>query len=167
MLTEEEKEGDFYADDSFVDKEVTKKLKELRTDRTPEAVQLKEKLNRVDKLMQEEKELKAQIKKADAALQAKTKTVIEGLSDEQVRMLLEKKWIDTLVSNLRKMPDTLIDTLVNKIQALESKYSTTFFEVETQIQDTETQLASMINELDGSEFDLKGLSELKSLLAGK
>ena len=167
MLTEEEKEGDFYADDSFVDKEVTKKLKELRTDRTLEAVQLKEKLNRVDKLMQEEKELKAQIKKADAALQAKTKTVIEGLSDEQVRMLLEKKWIDTLVSNLRKMPDTLIDTLVSKIQALESKYSTTFFEVETQIQDTETQLASMINELDGSEFDLKGLSELKSLLAGK
>lgn len=167
MLTEEEKEGDFYADDSFVDKEVTKKLKELRTDRTLEAVQLKEKLNRVDKLMQEEKELKAQIKKADAALQAKTKTVIEGLSDEQVRMLLEKKWIDTLVSNLRKMPDTLMDTLVSKIQALESKYSTTFFEVETQIQDTETQLASMINELDGSEFDLKGLSELKSLLAGK
>jgi type I restriction enzyme M protein len=167
MLTEEEKEGDFYADDSFVGKEVTKKLKELRADRTPEAVQLKEKLNRVDKLMQEEKELKAQIKKADAALQAKTKTTIEGLSDEQVRMLLEKKWIDTLVSNLRKMPDTLIDTLVSKIQALESKYSTTFFEVETQIQDTETQLASMINELDGSEFDLKGLSELKSLLAGK
>ena len=60
-----------------------------------------------------------------------------------------------------------MDTLVSKIQALESKYSTTFFEVETQIQDTETQLASMINELDGSEFDLKGLSELKSLLAGK
>jgi len=167
MLTEEEKEGDFYADDSFVGKEVTKKLKELRADRTPEAVQLKEKLNRVDKLMQEEKELKAQIKKADAALQAKTKTTIEGLSDEQVRMLLEKKWIDTLVSNLSKMPDTLIDTLVSKIQALESKYSTTFFEVETQIQDTEAQLASMIDELDGSEFDLKGLSEFKSLLAGK
>ena len=167
MLTEEEKEGDFYADDSFVGKEVTKKLKELRADRTPEAVQLKEKLNRVDKLMQEEKELKAQIKKADAALQAKTKTTIEGLSDEQVRMLLEKKWIDTLVSNLSKMPDTLIDTLVSKIQALESKYSTTFFEVETQIQDTEAQLASMIDELNGSEFDLKGLSEFKSLLAGK
>ena len=167
MLTEEEKEGDFYADDSFVGKEVTKKLKELRADRTPEAVQLKEKLNRVDKLMQEEKELKAQIKKADAALQAKTKTTIEGLSDEQVRVLLEKKWIDTLVSNLSKMPDTLIDTLVSKIQALESKYNTTFFEVETQIQDTEAQLASMIDELDGSEFDLKGLSEFKSLLAGK
>ena len=82
-------------------------------------------------------------------------------------MLLEKKWIDTLVSNLSKMPDTLIDTLVSKIQALESKYSTTFFEVETQIQDTEAQLASMIDELDGSEFDLKGLSEFKSLLAGK
>jgi uncharacterized protein (UPF0335 family) len=38
-----------------------------------EAVQLKEKLARVEQLMQEKEELKAQIKKASAALQAKTK----------------------------------------------------------------------------------------------
>jgi hypothetical protein len=35
-------------------------------------------------------------------------------------MLLEKKWIDTLVLNLRKMPDTLIDTLVTKFRLLKA-----------------------------------------------
>lgn len=166
-LTEEEKEGDFFAEDSFVAKEVTKKIKELKADTSPEGIALKAKLDKVDSLMQEEKDLKAQIKKDSAALQAKTKTTIESLTDEQARTLLEKKWIETLVTNLSKLPDTLIDSLVTKLQALESKYKTTFFEVETQIQETEAQLATMIDSLDGNEFDLKGLSEFKSLLAGK
>ena len=65
------------------------------------------------------------------------------------------------------MPDALIDSLVSKIQALESKYETTYSEVETQISKTEAQLAAMIDGLDGSEFDLKGLSEFKTLLTGK
>ncbi len=166
-LTEEEKGGYYFAEDAFVAKEVTKKINELKYDTSAEAVALKEKLVSVDKLMQEEKELKAQIKKDSAALQAKTKTTIESLTDGQACMLLEKKWIDTLISNLNKMPDALIDTLVSKIQSLESKYETTFYEVENQIQETEAQLAAMIDSLDGSEFDLKGLSEFKSLLAGK
>jgi type I restriction enzyme M protein len=166
-LTEEEKEGDFFAEDSFVAKEVTKKIKELKADTSPEGIALKVKLDKVDSLMQEEKDLKAQIKKDSAALQAKTKSTIESLTDEQARTLLEKKWIETLVTNLSKLPDTLIDSLVTKLQALESKYKTTFFEVETQIQETEAQLATMIDSLDGNEFDLKGLSEFKSLLAGK
>ena len=166
-LTEEEKEGDFFAEDSFVAKEVTKKIKELKADTSPEGIALKVKLDKVDSLMQEEKDLKAQIKKDSAALQAKTKSTIESLTDEQARTLLEKKWIETLVTKLSKLPDTLIDSLVTKLQALESKYKTTFFEVETQIQETEAQLATMIDSLDGNEFDLKGLSEFKSLLAGK
>ena len=166
-LTEEEKEGDFFAEDSFVAKEVTKKIKELKADTSPEGIALKVKLDKVDSLMQEEKDLKAQIKKDSAALQAKTKSTIESLTDEQARTLLEKKWIETLVTKLSKLPDTLIDSLVTKLQALESKDKTTFFEVETQIQETEAQLATMIDSLDGNEFDLKGLSEFKSLLAGK
>jgi len=166
-LSEEEKEGDYYAEDAFVAKEITKTLKDLKFDTSPEAVALKEKLASVDRLMQEEKDLKAQIKKDSAALQAKTKTTIEALTDEQARMLLEKKWIDTLFANLCKMPDALIDSLVSKIQALESKYETTYSEVETQISKTEAQLAAMIDGLDGSEFDLKGLSEFKTLLTGK
>ena len=166
-LSEEEKEGDYYAEDAFVAKEVTKKLKELKADKSDEAAALKEKLGRVEKLMQEEKTLKAQIKKASAELHALTKTVIEGLSDEQVYMLLEKKWIDSLAANLDKLPDGIIDSLINKIQTIQAKYETTYFEIEKQIKETEKVLCEMIDELDGNEFDMKGLGEFKSLLTGE
>lgn len=166
-LSEEEKEGDYYAEEAFVAKEVTKKLKELKADRSDEAAALKEKLGKVEKLMQEEKTLKAQIKKASAELHALTKTVIEGLSDEQVYMLLEKKWIDSLTANLDKLPDSVIDSLINKIQTIQAKYETTYFEIEKQIKETEKVLCTMIDELDGNEFDMKGLGEFKSLLTGE
>lgn len=166
-LSEEEKEGDYYAEDAFVAKEVTKKLKELKADKSEEAAALKEKLGRVEKLMQEEKTLKAQIKKASAELHALTKTVIEGLSDEQVYILLEKKWIDSLTANLDKLPDGIIDSLINKIQTIQAKYETTYFEIEKQIKETEKVLCEMIDELDGNEFDMKGLGEFKSLLTGE
>lgn len=166
-LSEEEKEGDYYAEDAFVAKEVTKKLKELKADKSEEAAALKEKLSRVEKLMQEEKTLKAQIKKASAELHALTKTVIEGLSDEQVYMLLEKKWIDSLAANLDKLPDSVIDSLINKIQTIQAKYETTYFEIEKQIKETEKVLCEVIDELDGNEFDMKGLGEFKSLLTGE
>lgn len=54
-LTEEEKEDDYYAEEVFVAKEVTKKIKELKNDSSVEAVGLRAKLSRVEKLMQEEK----------------------------------------------------------------------------------------------------------------
>ena len=52
------------------------------------------------------------------------------------------------------------------IQALQSKYATTFMDIENEIHETEKQLVKMIDELDGSEYDLKGLGELKALLMG-
>ena len=67
-MSEEEKDGEYYAEGSFVAKEVTKKIKELKQDPSPEAVSLREKLTSVEKRMKEEKNLKAQIKKDTAAL---------------------------------------------------------------------------------------------------
>lgn len=166
-LTEEEKESDILneAGDSFVAKEVTKKLKALKIDeKTAETDKFMEKLKTYEKLAKEEKELKSLIKKKSAELQEKTKATIENLSDEQVYMLLEKKWIEPLIEALKGLPDTLVDTLVSKITALQTKYDTTLNEIETQIKETESTLAEMIDELVGNKFDMKGLSEFKSLL---
>lgn len=118
-------------------------------------------------LLIEEKELKSQIKKKKAVLHALTKKTIENLSDDEVYMLLEKKWIEPLVKNLYKLTNTSINELVSKIQAIINKYRTTYSEVETQITEVEKSLCSMIDELDGNEFDMKGLKEFKSLLDGK
>lgn len=168
-LTEDEKqEQTDVVDDNgtFVIKEVQKALKELRKDCPDESKSLMEKLIMVEKLNKEEKELKAQIKKEKDELHALTKAMIENLTDEQVYILLEKKWIDALIDNLNQLPDKVVDVLVNKIQTIAGKYETTYSELEKQIHETEIQLCSMMDDLVGDEFDMKGLSEFKALLMG-
>lgn len=169
-LTEEEKESEILNDnnDTFVAKEVTKKLKELRKEfPTEEVAEFIGKLAKYEELAREEKELKKAIKKETAELHNLTKETIENLSDEQVYELLDKKWIGNLIESINKLPNTIVNNLVSKIQSLQSKYATTYFEVESEIKETERLLASMIDDLEGNEFDMKGLSEFKSLLMGE
>lgn len=169
-LSEEEKEGDFLNDaaTAFVAKGVTAKLKELRSDGiTEETKALFETLTKVDKLLKEEKELKAAVKKDAAALHILTKETIETLTDEQVLWLLEQKWMVPLVDSLYAMPNTVINELVTKIQALADKYAITYEAVQTEIKQTEEALCGLIDQLEGNEFDMKGLSEFKSLLIGE
>lgn len=162
-LTEEEKEGDFVNDakDSFVAAEIKKALKSEGIEE-----ETKEKLRSVNALIVEEKELKAAIKREAGILEGKTKETIEELSDEQVLELLKDKWIRPLIRNLMKLPDSIINNLVSKLDTLVKKYDTTFDEVETQIAETEATLSAMIDELVGNEFDMLGLQEFKKLLGG-
>lgn len=168
-LTEEEKESEVLNDnnDAFVGKEVIKKLKELKKEvPTEEVKKFIGKLEQYNRLAQEEKELKKQIKQETAELHMLTKETIEKLSDEMVRELLDKKWIGNLIENINKLPDTIVDNLVAKIQTIRSKYATTYFEIEKEIRETEKFLSTMIDDLEGNEFDMKGLSEFKALLMG-
>ena len=117
-------------------------------------------------MLKSEKTLNAQIKTKGVELQAKTKDAIEKLSDEQALALLEKKWFTPLIESIHKLPDTVIDSLASKVQALQSKYATTFFDVEQQIGETEATLSEMIDDLEGNEYDMLGLNELKKMLGG-
>lgn len=166
-LTEEEKDGEYYVDEAFVNKEVSKKLKELKDDFSEDALVLKEKLSKVEDLATKEKTLKASIKKDKAALELLTKETIEKLSDEQVLKLLQIKWIDGLITNLYQLPDNIVKTLITKLEALTKKYEVTYADVEQQIEETETELCKLIDELEGDEFDMKGICEFKALLGGK
>ncbi|WP_455078740.1 type I restriction-modification system subunit M [Peptostreptococcus stomatis] len=169
-LTEEEKDGQILNDnnDAFVPKEVTKKLKEIKKEAPTEEVKsFIDKLDRYERLSKEEKDLKKEIKSETAKLHMLTKETIENLTDSKVCELLDKKWIGNLLESINKLPDTIVDNLVSKIQALVSKYKTTYFELEKEIKETEIKLASMIDELEGNEYDMKGLSEFKALLLGE
>lgn len=125
------------------------------------------KLVQVSKLIEEEKNLKAQVKNESENLHLLTKETIENLSDEQVLELLEIKWIQPIVSNISKLPDEIIKDLVNKIQKLSDKYAITYASVAKQISDSEKVLSSLIDDLVGDEFDMKGLSEFQLLLKGE
>ena len=139
----------------------------MKKDRSEESIQIRKILEAVENLTKKEKELKNQIKSKSAALQDKTKTTIETLSDEEAVYLLGEKWITPLVSSLHKLPDTLVDGLVSKLVALQGKYASTFLEIEKEISETEKQLARMMDDLEGSEFDMKGIDEFRALLTGE
>ena len=64
------------------------------------------------------------------------------------------------------MPDAIIDTLEKAAQALADKYAVTYLELDEQIQKSEEALSSMMDDLTGSEYDMKGLAEFKALLKG-
>ena len=169
-MTEDEKDSEVLNDsnDSFVPKEVTKVLKELsKEDSTDELASFISKLKQADFLIKKEKELKTTIKNETAKLHLLTKETIEKLSDEQAQMLLKEKWITGLISNLNKLPDSIINNLVRKVEELQKKYDTTLLDLEKEIQETEALLCEMIDELEGNEFDKKGLSEFQLLLRGK
>ena len=168
-LTEDEREKNIFNDegDAFVSKEVSKLIKELKKDKyDPESKALLQKLLKVDALFAEERRLKSDIKKTEGDLTLKTKTAIENLSDDDVYMLLEKKWIEGFVVELNNLPDTCIDTFISALKSLSDKYGTTMMELEEDIQNTEKELCAMLDDLVGSEYDMKGIEEFKHLLMG-
>lgn len=124
------------------------------------------KLSTVVILLEEEKDLKKKIKEGNAELHELTKTTIENLSDEQANELLKLKWIDPLVISIRKLPDVLIKKITKKISSLHQKYAKTFVEVSDEIENSTNKLGNLLDELTGSEFDMKGISEFKLLLNG-
>ena len=173
-LSEEEKEEDTVneAKDSFVNAEVIKEAKQIIADNKKNKIvkldkdSYEAKILAVDKIIAEEKEVKKELRIEFAALQHKTKTTIEALTDEQVYELLELKWINPLVTSLNNLPKTIIDELTTKTQTLADKYNTTYSDVANQITESETSLAELIGDLEGNEFDMKGLNEFKALLHG-
>lgn len=163
-LSDEEKDGKDFVNvtkDAFVPAIVKKLLKEKKEE--PEILSL---LKKVDTLINREKTLKKQVKEAAAELHLRTKKTIEILSDEIVLKLLKLKWITPLVESLNSLPQTSVNVLTAKLEALCSKYETTYAEVEQQIADTERTLSGMLDELRGNEFDREGLQEFKKLLEG-
>ena len=150
----------------FVNKEVPKAVKELKREKAPLNLSCAEKLKRADELIRLEKSLKSEIKTDSSALEAKTKECIEGLSDDNAIALLKLKWIDKLYDELMQLPQNIIAALIDEVSALGKKYTTTLSELEEEIAKTEKELAAMVDELCGNEFDMLGLAELKALFGG-
>lgn len=172
FMTEEEKEAETIneAGDAFVIKAVTQEVRAIKAEIKKNGAFAKDsyeaRILTVGELLVEEKELKKLVKAETAKLHQQTKETIEALTDEQVRELLELKWIAPLVSKLKGLPETVVSDLAAKVQLLSEKYATTFMEVEAQIHEAETVLTSLIDDLDGNAYDLAGLGEFQKLLKG-
>jgi len=169
-LSEEEKESETIKEskDSFINAIVVKEAKLLRAEMKKGTIfnedSYEEKILNVDKLISEEKQLKKEVKDEVTKLHLLTKKTIENLDDSQVYELLELKWIQPLASAIEELPNGIINNLTNTLQTLAQKYETTLVDTENEMKQTQKELSMMIDELDGSEFDMKGLEAFQELL---
>jgi len=173
-LTEEEKEQITVKEskDGFANVEVGKAAKTFLKEQKDSEVKFAEesyeaKIIGANELIEEEKALKKTVKDAAITLHLKTKATIEALTDEQVNNLLHLKWIAPLSTEFAAMPNAVISQLTSRVQALADKYAVTYSQVAHEIKTTEQELAEIMGDLTGNEFDMQGLAELTSLLKGK
>lgn len=165
----EEDRGDFLNEDNtaFVPKEVAKAVKPFAKGKIkPDAGSVEEILVGVNSLMDDEKTLKKEIKNLVAALHIQTKEVIENLSEEDARLVLKAKWITPIVESILLLPDSIVSSLENRINALTKKYSVTMLDIDAELTKSEQEFCALIDELEGDEFDMLGLKELQKLLGG-
>ena len=120
---------------------------------------------KANRLFDEEKSIKKEIKVLEKDLEKKTIEKINALTDDEANALLEAKWIAPVVAKLRSLPSVVVDALVAKIKVLAAKYETTLSDVETKIETAETDLAGMLGQLDGNADDLAGIAAWREELA--
>lgn len=172
-MSEEDKSNDAINDDgtAFVNAQVSKLAKQYSAEIRKGVFYCEEsfefKIIKCSELIAEEKQLKKQVKEENDYLHMKTKETIEALDDNQVKELLRVKWISKLIVTLKSMPENVVDVLISNVNDMAKKYSETFEDVEKDIVATEKELCLLLDGLRGNEFDMKGISELKSLLIGE
>lgn len=150
--------------DTFVFKNIKAVVKSLKAD--GESKELIESLEKVEKLNNEEKKLKSEIKQGEDELHLETKAKIESLSEEEVNNILHEKWSSPIYNGILDLSNDMLKAFTKDVEALSTKYAVTMDDLEKEIKETEKSLASMLSELTGSERDMEGINELIKLLGG-
>ena len=117
------------------------------------------------KLNDELKVLRKEISKFTKELEEKTIKKIEGLTDSEINNLLESKWIIPLCNSLNEMPQKVVDDFISSLTKMTGKYSETLTSIGNEIKQTQKDLFDLMGELSGNDFDMKGLENLKGILA--
>lgn len=143
-------------DNAFIPKEIT-------ADSKPKADvedDVKAKLKAIVALWDDKKAKNTQVKNSLLALEKKTIKTIEGLDMRGIKQFLELKWIVPITSAIEALPDAVIQTLADAITALGEKYAVTYNDIERGIEESEQNLGTLISQLTGDEFAIKGLEAL-------
>ena len=155
-MEDTDKYFDAEKDNAFLKKEIT-------ADSKPKAdvdEDIKEQLKSIVTLWDEQSKAKKDVKKLLEELEKKTIQTIEALDMKDIQMFLELKWIVPITSAIEAFPDTIVTKLADTITGLNEKYAVTYNDIEQGIEESEQNLATLISQLTGDEFAIKGLSNL-------
>lgn len=155
-MDDTDKYFDAEKDNAFIKKEIT-------ADSKPKADiedDIKEQLKSIVALWDEQAKAKKNVKKLLEELEKKTIKTIESLDMKGVQQFLELKWIVPITSAIEALPDAIVTKLADTITGLNEKYAVTYNDIEQGIEESEQNLATLISQLTGDEFAIKGLSNL-------
>lgn len=151
--------------DAFIPKEVARKAKEyLKTSISEGTVE--KKIIEVNNLFEEQKKLNKDIKNSNNNIEIMAQKEIENLSYEDICEMLNRKWITPVIDGIDKLINDIIVKFAKDIEKMSAKYQQTLKDIDDEIVKTEKELSKMINELTGSEYDMKGLEDFKALFNG-
>lgn len=120
----------------------------------------KEKLKKIVKLWEEQKNKNKQIKEAKQTLIDKTVETINSLSDEDISLFLHRKWIDPIIKGIDETLAEVLSTFENKVLALGKKYAISYKQLNDDLGKYQKELSGLIGELTGDELTILGLNEL-------
>ena len=153
-------------DGTYAKGKVNAYLKSLRSAYKFDEDSLEGKLLKAQELLDEEKELKDNSKAQSAALTQATIAAIENLSDSEALDLLRKKWFAPLIAAMHELPQQALADFCQQLAALCAKYADTYADLHQQSQQSAAELAQMMNDLTGDEFDLAGIKGWQAILGG-
>ncbi len=151
---------------AFVPKELKAKVKSIKKEfgKSIPADSMEAQLVEADKLLDIEKKQNTEVKAALIELIEKAIDKIKNLSISEIKELLEAKWITPLGNDLRQVAQNLVDRFADSLTALSAKYAETLVDIDNNINSAEQSLASLIDNLTGSDKDIAGLREFQKLL---
>ena len=125
------------------------------------------KLSNAIALMDEEKEVKKEIKDKTEELHVLTKETIENLTDEEAKDLLYEKWIKPIEEGIKSLVPQFIKDFEGELNKINDKYSETMIDIQKDIQESSQELVGMMDQLTGSESDIEGTKAFQQLLGGE
>ena len=108
--------------------------------------------------------LKKQIKDLKKELDEKAIAVIPNLSDEQIITVLKEKWIAPILNEITNITTNLVGSFVSQLEGITKKYANPVIDLDKELLQTENNLAEMLSDLTGDDFDMKAILELKKMM---
>jgi type I restriction enzyme M protein len=119
----------------------------------------KEKLKKLVALWDEKSKLDKALKAERKALEEKTVSKIQNLTDKEVEIFLGRKWITPVMDKILDNVDNP-SFIIDQVKALARKYAVSYHDLNAQLVEAQDELSGLITQLEGDESSIEGLNAL-------
>ena len=147
FLQEKKEENDKNKLDASSYKNIKTRMGELKKSKEPEDQEAYQALEETYRVNETIKELRPKIKKAKEQLNDQVEAYYPKLSTEEIKTLLEKKWLAPLSQNLTHMIDTYGRKIATSLKNLDRHYGKTLSQIQEKRKQAEADFWAMASQL--------------------